>query len=159
MAQSVLAACLLAFLMGVIAGLRTMTAPAAVSWAAYLGWLDLRGSWLAFLGYAWTPWIMSALALGELVGDQLPSTPSRKVPMQFGARIVAGALAGAAIGAPSGAPLPGAVAGIAGAILGTLGGHSARARLAKSFGRDLPAALIEDAVAIGGALLIVVALR
>ena len=159
MPRSVWTVALLALLMGVVAGLRTMTAPAAVSWAAYLGWLDLRGSWLAFLGYAWTPWIMSLLALGELVTDQLPSTPSRKVPMQFGARIASGALAGAAIGAPGGALIAGGAAGIAGAILGTLGGHAARARLAKSFGRDLPAALIEDAVAIGGAVMIVVALR
>ena len=102
MPRSVLAVWLLALLIGVVAGLRTMTAPTAVSWAAQLGWLDLRGTWLAFLGYAWTPWIMSALAIAELVADQLPSTPSRTVPMQFGARIVSGALSGAAIGAASG---------------------------------------------------------
>ncbi|MEX2296933.1 MAG: hypothetical protein WD715_05935 [Dongiaceae bacterium] len=33
------------FLIGLIAGLRTMTAPAAVSWAAYLGWLPLDDGW------------------------------------------------------------------------------------------------------------------
>ena len=159
MSRTVLAVCLLALLMGVIAGLRTMTAAAAVSWAAHLGWLDLRGTWLAFLGYAWTPWIMSVLALGELVADQLPSTPSRTVPLGFGARIVSGAVVGAAIGAPSRAIVVGAVAGIVGAIIGTLGGHAARARLTAGFGSDRPAAFIEDAVAIGGALLIVVALR
>ena len=93
---------LLALLIGVVAGLRTMTAPTAVSWAAQLGWLDLRDTWLAFLGYTWTPWTMSALAIAELVADQLPSTPSRTVPMQFGARIVSGALSGAAIGAATG---------------------------------------------------------
>ena len=76
----------LALLIGVVAGLRTMTAPAVVSWAAYLGRMHLEGTWLAFLGYAWTPYILSALALAELVTDQLPKTPSRKVPMQFGAR-------------------------------------------------------------------------
>ena len=32
------------------------------------------------------------LALGELVTDQLPTTPSRTVPVQFGTRIVMGAL-------------------------------------------------------------------
>ena len=32
------------FSIGVIAGLRSLTAPALVSWAAHLGWLDLRGS-------------------------------------------------------------------------------------------------------------------
>ena len=81
---------ILAVLIGVIAGLRAMTAPAAVSWAAYLGILDLSGSWLAFLGYRFTPWILTLVALGELVTDQLPSTPSRKVPMQFGARLATG---------------------------------------------------------------------
>ena len=150
---------LLAFLIGVVAGLRAMTAPAAVSWAAQLGWLGLGGTWLAFLGYAWTPWILSLFAVVELVTDQLPSTPSRTVPMQFGARLISGALTGAAIGATSGAMGGGLVAGVAGAMTGTLGGRAFRARLAATFGNDRPAAFIEDAVAIGGALLIVVALR
>jgi uncharacterized membrane protein len=150
---------LLALLIGVVAGLRTMTAPTAVSWAAHLGWLDLRDTWLAFLGYAWTPWIMSALAIAELVADQLPSTPSRTVPMQFGARVVSGALSGAAVGAAAGSVGGGLVAGIVGAVAGTLGGHALRARLAAAFGSDRPAAFIEDAAAIGGALLVVRALR
>ncbi|MGH9851708.1 MAG: DUF4126 family protein [Blastocatellia bacterium] len=150
---------LLALLIGVVAGLRAMTAPAMVSWAAHLGWLDLSGTWLAFFGNVWTRWIMTLLALVELVTDQLPSTPSRTVPVQFGARIVTGALSGAAIGAGSSALVGGLIAGIIGAIIGTLGGRAFRAKLAAAFGSDRPAALIEDAVAIGGALLIGVALR
>jgi len=148
----------LSLLIGVVAGLRAMTAPAAVSWAAYLGWLDLSGSWLAFLGYTWTPWILTALALVELVTDQLPSTPSRKVPQQFGARIVTGGLSGAAIGIAGGMLMLGLGAGVVGAFIGTMGGAAVRARLAAIFGRDLPAALIEDAVAIIAACLIVGAL-
>src|SRR5512145_2062033 len=93
---------LLALLLGVVAGLRAMTAPAAVSWAAHLGWLDLSRSWLAFLGGAWARWILTLLALGELVTDQLPSTPSRTVPIQFATRIFVGGLCGAAIGATGG---------------------------------------------------------
>jgi uncharacterized membrane protein len=150
---------LLALLIGVVAGLRAMTAPAAVAWAAYLGWLDLGGSWLAFLGNAWVRWILTALALVELVTDQLPSTPSRTVPVQFGARIVMGALSGAAVGAAGGSWVGGLVAGIVGAIIGTLGGRAFRARLAAAFGNDRPAAFVEDAVALGGALLIGVSLR
>lgn len=149
---------LLALLIGIIAGLRAMTAPAMVCWAAHLGWLDLHGSWLAFLGNVWVRWILTLFALGELVTDQLPSTSSRTVPVQFGARIVTGALSGSAIGAASGAMVGGGLAGIAGAIIGTLGGRAFRARLATAFGSDRPAALIEDVVAIGGALLIGVAL-
>lgn len=147
----------LGLLIGIIAGLRSLTGLAAVSWAARLGRLDLATTPLAFLGYAFTPWILTVVALGELVVDKLPTTPSRKVPMGFAARIVTGALSGAAIGAASGALLVGAIAGIIGAVIGTLGGHAFRARLAAAFGRDRPAALIEDAVAIGGALLAVLA--
>lgn len=146
---------LLALLIGVIAGLRAMTAPAAVSWGAHLGALNLGGTWLAFLGYAWTPWILTLLAIGELITDQLPSTPSRTVPIQFGTRILTGALCGAAIGATGGSLAIGAVAGGIGAIIGTLGGRAGRAKLAAAFGKDRPAAIIEDVVAIGGALLIV----
>lgn len=145
----------LALLIGVVAGLRTFTAPAAISWAAWSGDLALEGSWLAVLGYTWTPWIFTLLALGEFVGDQLPSTPSRTVPMQFGARLLSGAICGAAIGWPHAALLGGLLAGIAGAVIGTLGGHAFRRRLAAVFKKDPPAAFIEDAIAIGGAWLIV----
>lgn len=147
-----------AFLIGIIAGLRAITAPAAVAWAAYLGWFDVSQTPLAFMGYRWTPWIFTLLAIVELVNDQLPSTPSRKVPIQFGARIVLGALAGATIGASGGSLVGGLIAGIIGAVAGTYGGAAARARLAESFGKDTPAALIEDVVAIGGAILIVAAI-
>jgi uncharacterized membrane protein len=149
----------LALLMGVVAGLRAMTAPAAVSWAASCGRLSLGGSWLAFLGRAWMPWIFTALAVAELVTDQLPTTPSRKVPIQFGTRIVSGALCGAALGQAGGAPIVGLLAGAIGAVIGTLGGSAARARLAASFKSDRPAAFLEDAVAIGGALLLVLVMR
>ncbi len=148
----------LALLIGIIAGLRALTAPAAVSWAAYNGSLPLDGSILAFLGYRFTPWILSLLALAELVTDQLPSTPSRKVPPQFAVRVLMGALSGGAIGASMAMLWPGVVLGIVGAVLGTYGGAAARAWLASAFGRDRPAALIEDAVAILGAALIVMAL-
>ncbi|MET0385799.1 MAG: DUF4126 domain-containing protein [Polyangiales bacterium] len=148
---------LLALLMGVVAGLRAMTAPAAVSWAAALGLVHVTDTWLAFLGFRWTPWILTVFAAGELITDQLPSTPSRTVPVQFGTRLLTGALAGAAITAAD-SVIVGAVAGVVGAVIGTLGGRAGRARLASAFGKDLPAALIEDVVAIAGAAAIVSAL-
>jgi len=132
-----------------------MTAPAAVSWGAWLGWFSLAGTPLAFMGSLWAVGVLTFLALGELVTDQLPSTPSRKVPIQFGARLLAGALAGGAIGAAHELLAMGAVAGIVGAVIGTLAGAWARGQLAAAFGKDRPAALIEDAVAILGALVIV----
>jgi len=145
---------ILSILIGVIAGLRSMTAPAAVSWAARLGWIHLNTSWLAFFGYSWTPWILGIAALGELVADKLPSTPSRKAPPSFAFRIVSGSISGAAIGIAHGSVVTGLLGGAIGAVIGTLGGAAARSALAKMFGRDLPAALLEDAVAIVGAILI-----
>jgi uncharacterized membrane protein len=146
---------LLSLLIGVVAGSRTMMAPAAVSWAASLGWLNIASTPLAFLGYRFTPWILTVLALGELVGDQLPTTPSRTVPVQFGARIVSGGLSGAALGAASGQLAVGAVAGVIGAVIGTLGGRALRGWMAAAFKSDRPAAFIEDAIAIASAWLIV----
>jgi uncharacterized membrane protein len=149
---------LLALLIGVIAGLRAMTAPAAISWAAALGTIDLEGSWLGFLGWRYTPWILTFLAVAELVTDKLPATPSRKVPVQFGTRILVGAACGAAIGVAGDWLWIGASLGALGALIGTLGGAAARAALAERFGSDRPAAIIEDIVAVGGALMIVLAL-
>jgi len=146
---------ILALLIGIIAGLRSMTAPAIVSWAARLGWIHLNSSWLAFLGYSWTPLILSIAALGELVADKLPSTPSRKQSPSFAFRIVSGSISGAAIGVYRGSLLLGLIGGAIGAVIGTLGGAAARSSLAKRFGKDLPAALLEDAIAIVGAILIV----
>jgi uncharacterized membrane protein len=145
-----------ALLIGVIAGLRAMTPPAAVSWVARSGWLNLSETPFAFLGYTWTPWIFTALAVGELVNDKRPTTPSRTVPVQFGGRIVMGGLCGAAIGASHGAIVGGLIAGVLGSVIGTLGGRALRARMAAAFGSDRPAALIEDAIAILGAVLIVI---
>jgi uncharacterized membrane protein len=149
-----------AFLIGIVAGLRALTAPTVVSWAAKLKVLSLGGSWLAFLGYAWTPWILTVAALGELVNDKLPGTPSRKIPPQFATRILMGGLSGAAIGTSAGSGVEGAVAGALGAVAGTLGGAEVRSRLVKAIGgKDLPIALLEDATAIGCGILIVWQLR
>ena len=146
----------LAFLIGVVAGLRSMTPPAAVSWAARLGWLHLEGTPLAFLGFAVTPYILSVLAIGELIADKLPKTPSRKALGPFAARIVVGAFCGAAVAAPRQALIAGAAAGALGGVAGTLGGYEFRSRLVKAIGgKDFPIALLEDAIAIGTAFWIV----
>lgn len=142
-----------ALLLGIVAGMRVFTALAAVSWAARLGWLHLDDTWAAFLGYTWTPWIFTVLALVEYVTDQLPSTPSRKVPLQFGGRLVSGALAGAAVVAVGGSSVVGLIVGLVGAAIGTYGGAEVRTRLAASFGGDRPAGIVEDLVAVAlGAL-------
>jgi uncharacterized membrane protein len=146
-----------ALLIGIVAGLRAMTPLAAVAWLATRGSVPVEGTWLAILGWRFTAPILTVLALGELITDKLPSTPSRKVPMQFGARLVSGGVAGAALGLSLGTWMVGLLLGVIGAVIGTLGGAAVRARLAAAFGRDRPAALLEDAVAIGLALIVVAA--
>lgn len=143
-----------AFLIGLVAGLRVLTAPAAVSWGARLGWLHLDGTPLAFLGAAATPWILSAAALFEIVNDKLPWIGSRKAPAPFIARVACGAFCGAALAwsarAATGAAAAAAALGALGAVAGTLGGYELRARLVRRIGgRDWPIALLEDALAVG----------
>jgi uncharacterized membrane protein len=145
----------LALLIGIVAGYRAMMAPAFVAFAARFGDLHLTGTPLAFMGYAWTPWIFGIAAIGELITDKLPSTPSRKVPLQFGTRIIMGALSGACIGASDENLVGGLIAGAIGAVLGTYGGSMGRAKLAAVFHKDLPGALIEDIVSIVLALVVV----
>jgi uncharacterized membrane protein len=145
-----------AFLIGLVTGLRSMTPLAAVSWAARLGWLRLEDTPLAFFGFAATPYVFTLLALGELIVDKLPKTPSRKAPAPFATRIAVGALCGAALCPSRGAWMIGVAEGAVGATLGTQAGFEFRRRLVKATGgRDLPIALLEDAIAIGGALWIV----
>ena len=79
--------------------------------------------------------------------------------MQFGARIVSGALSGATLGASGGSWIVGLITGVVGAVIGTYGGAEIRSRMASAFGRDTPAAFIEDAGAIILGLIIVGALR
>jgi uncharacterized membrane protein len=138
-----------AFLIGTASGLRALIGLAAVSWAAHFGILPLDHTWLAFLGYAFTPYILTLIAIGELVNDKLPKTASRLIPPQLITRIVTSALCGLAIGLSGHGMIIGLAAGIIGAVAGTFGGAKARSLLARTFGRDLPAALLEDAVAFG----------
>ena len=147
---------LAALLIGVIAGLRTFTAPTAVSWGARFGWISLAGTHLAFMGSIITACILTLLALAEIIlVDPRPGTPSRTAPQGFGARIVFGGLSGATIGVSAGSLWLGLLLGVVGAVIGTLGGAAFRGKLAAAFGKDLPAAITEDVIAVVGAFLIV----
>ncbi len=148
---------LLTFGIGVVAGLRSLTAPAVVAWAAYLGWINLSGSPLAFMGSAWAVAIFSILALVEYVADQLPSTPARTAPVGLSARIVFGLLCGACLGIAGGASAwLGAIVALIGALVGTFGGYRARVGLVKALHTpDVTVAVPEDLIAIGLGLLIV----
>jgi uncharacterized membrane protein len=147
---------LLAFLIGLFAGLRSLTAPAATAWAAHLGWLKLERP-LSLIGSLPAVVIFTLLAVGELVADKLPKTPNRTSAMPLIARAVMGALTGAcvAVGGKQ-SVIAGAVLGIAGSIVGAFGGYQVRKRLVKALGvPDIYVALLEDIVAIAGSLWVV----
>jgi len=142
---------LMALLIGVVAGLRSLTAPAVVAWAAFLGWINMHNTWASWVGNVITVIVLTILAVAELVGDKLPKTPARTALPSFALRIITGAFSGAVIGTAWGYKWGGLGAGVIGAVLGTLGGYQARKRLvAARDGQDLPIALLEDAVAILG---------
>lgn len=142
---------LMALLIGVVAGLRSLTAPAVVAWAAFLGWINLHATWASWVANIITVLVLTVLAIGELVTDKLPQTPARTAPPSFAARMVMGAFAGAVIGAAWHYTFSALGAGVIGAVLGTLGGfHARRLLVAARDGQDLPIALLEDAIAILG---------
>jgi uncharacterized membrane protein len=145
----------LALLIGVVAGLRALTPPAAVAWGGFLGWINLDGTWAQWVAHPIALAVFTVLLLGELITDQLPKTPSRKVPPQFAARLISGGFAGAVIGTAWGHPWACLGAGVIGAVLGTLGGAWARGAVAAKAGKDLPAALSEDVVAVVGGFVVV----
>src|ERR1022692_4351532 len=109
---------------GFVAGLRSLTAPAVVSWAAHLGWINVHGSPLAFMASAWAVGIFTLLAFVELVADKLPNRPWRTDFWGLSARVVTGALSGACLAVGGGAALwMGVLAGAFGGIAGAFGGY------------------------------------
>lgn len=148
---------LLALLIGIVCGLRSLTGPALVCWGAHLGWLNLAGSHLAFLASLISLIIFLLLALFELIADKTPKIPRRTTPGPLIWRILMGGLCGAAFAVAGDASLGlCCLMGGLGGVLGAFAGYNAR-RALTSQGRlpDLPVALFEDLIAIGGGLFLV----
>lgn len=139
---------------GFAAGLRALTPPAVVAWAAYLGWLNLVNSPLAFMGSIVTVIIFSLLAVFELFGDLRPSTPKRTAPAPLITRILMGGLCGACLSAAMHQSLiVGAILGALGGLIGAFAGYELRKRLVAGLNiKDIYIALLENLVTIGLAL-------
>jgi len=148
---------LLAFAIGIVSGMRSLTGPAVAAWAAHRNWLNLAGSRLAFMGSGAAFIIFTVLAVVELIVDKLPRTPSRTAPAGLIARFICGALAGACVGVSAGASIaPGAILGAVGGIAGAFAGYQWRTGLVKALKvPDFAIALLEDVIAIAGGLFIV----
>jgi uncharacterized membrane protein len=141
----------LALGIGITAGLRALTPPAVVAWAAHFGWLNLNSTPLAFMGSIIAAVILSLLALFELFADLQPSTGKRTAPVPLIARIITGGLCGACVCAASNQSLfIGALLGAVGAVIGAFTGYEIRRRLVAALTiKDIFIALLEDLVTIG----------
>lgn len=148
---------LLAFAIGIIAGLRALTAPALVAWAANRGWLNLHGTPLSFMGSIAAVATFTTLAVVEFVTDQLPSTPARTKPVGLVARILLGGLSGTAVAMAGGQSAAfGCVLGAVGGVVGAFVGYQVRTGLVRALKvPDFVIAVLEDLVAVAGALFIV----
>src|SRR5262249_30168839 len=90
----------LAFVIGLLNGLRSFTPPAVMAWAAHLRWIKLQGG-LSLIGSVPVVAIFTLLAAFELFADKMPWIPDRTTTMSLVARGVMGALTrgcGAAVG-------------------------------------------------------------
>ena len=140
------AACL-----GVIAGMRSMGAPALVS--AYLVRTQspaLAESPLKWLG---TPKVANALrglALGEIVGDKLPMVPARIAPAPLTARAISGGGSAAALCLAEGKRVEiGAAIGVAAALASSFGFYYLRRWAGQKGAPDPVLGAAEDALAYG----------
>lgn len=135
---------------GVLTGMRSMSALAALTWAASLGRARIR----------WIPsgpearGLAIAAALAEMTGDKMPFAPDRRIVPSFLLRLALGAVGGAALAGRPVSRLQGAVTGVAGAIVGTLLGRAVRGGTTRSAG-DWARALTEDALAASLAVALV----
>jgi uncharacterized membrane protein len=134
---------LLAFLLGVVSGLRTFTAPAVL-------WIMRHAGLGAY--------VLGAAALFEYFFDLHPKAPPRTSTSSIVARLFSGAFVGwfAAVAAGI-SPSSGAAAGAIGALAGAYGSLPLRRRAIAAVG-NVAAGLLEDLVAIAAAIAIVVRL-
>jgi len=155
--MSITFAIFLAFAIGIVAGMRSMTAPAVTAWAVYSHHLNVAGTLLGFMGSRVTLIVFGVFAVGEVVADKLPNTPARTEAPGLISRILTGALSGGCLSVTIGLSLvPGALLGAAGGIGGALAGYQWRTGLVRALRvPDYVVALVEDAIAIASGLFIV----
>lgn len=138
------------FGLGLVAGMRNMTACAALAWAASEG--RTRGNLIPVGPGA--RMLATGAAMAEMAGDKMPFAPDRRIPPSFALRLAVGAFGGWALAGRRSSPEIGAMAGVAGAVAGTLLGRAARGPDSRTApGRAN--GLAEDAVAVGLAVLVI----
>ncbi|HEX4577908.1 MAG TPA: DUF4126 family protein [Edaphobacter sp.] len=150
MAMAILTWLIAVPLLGVVTGMRSMTAMAVLCWFAYRGDLSLEDTWASWAAKLTTAIIFTVLALGEYVADKLPKTPNRTAPGPLLVRVLIGGLVGAIVAAGlNGSEVEGIILGVGGALIGTFGGFLVRREIVLRLDcKDWPVALVEDLSAI-----------
>jgi len=146
-------------LMGVVTGMRSVTALAVLCWFAWLGILPETG-WAAWSATAVATIVLGLCALGEYAGDLSPRALSRTSALPMIVRVLFGGVAGALCAQALTEPVAGGVLfGVAGVLIGAYGGVRMRVWLAKKVGRDWSVGVTESVVALGLAVLAAVMLH
>jgi uncharacterized membrane protein len=137
-------------LLGLVTGMRSMTAMAVLCWFAYKGDLSLDDTWASWAAKLAPAIIFTVLALSELVADKLPKTPNRIAPGPLLVRVVMGGLVGSIVAAGlNGSEFEGIILGVGGALIGSFGGFLVRREIVSRLDcKDWHVALAEDATAI-----------
>ena len=141
--------------LGAVAGVRSMTAPALLSWAASRGGIGgFQGTPFAALASPIAARLLTLLAVGEAAADKFPAAPNRvSIPGLLG-RVVSGAVVGAALFASEGRRgLPGATLGALCAVAAAYPSYYLRVGARERLGVPNAAlGLVEDTVAVGTGL-------
>ncbi len=145
-----------AALIGTVAGMRSMTAPAIVSRIAHVAGVNVDKTGVDFLHSPIVPRVLSILAFGELIADKLPFVPSRITPFPLVTRAISGAVSGAALcSSKKRSQWLGALFGAAGAVAGSYAAYELRRRLVKGFHiPDAVVAVAEDVIAVGAGTMV-----
>jgi uncharacterized membrane protein len=139
------------FVIGFVAGMRSMSACAALTWAASHG--RTRGNLIPAGPVARA--LATTAAAAEMAGDKMSFAPDRRIPPSFAFRLAVGAVGGWALVGGRAQTEYGALAGVVGAVAGTMFGRAARGGDSRTAaGRTRGFA--EDAVAAGLAALVVI---
>ena len=142
-------------LLGVVTGMRAMTAMMVLCWFAYGGYLPVDETWAFWAGTLVTAIAFTVLAIGEYIVDKLPKTPDRTSLGPLIARLVFAGLVGAIVAAGlNGSGIEGVILCVGGALVGAFAGFLVRRELVLRLkSKDWPVALVEDVSAVLGAVL------
>jgi uncharacterized membrane protein len=153
---------IVAFLLGLVAGIEAFVALAAVSWAAYFGHFPVAGTHFAFMAHIATPIILTLLAIAEIIYVRTPRSAGNKdFAPKLVLRIFLGAFVGAVIGSShqSNALFDSAACGAIGAIASTFGSTVLFELFQKCLNNERRASIALNTLAVLAGLLVLIPLR